>query len=131
MYKLSNNPIFPKNEGNQKGVYVIIVLDNNVPKIIKRILGDDHDGVLYIGQTQRSFTDRVEMFKRVMSTENKTIAHSGALNIKENKALRDYLKNCELVVKIFPSDNPKELEGEMIMAYKEVFGEVPPLNSSN
>lgn len=129
-YSINNNPILPANFANQQGVYIIYALNTDMtPQPISRILGIDNNGILYIGETT-NFKKRLELFRRVMSPANASIAHSGALNLKELPALRQrFPANC-IYVKVFPHQNPNAEETRMIEEYRQEFGEVPPLNGS-
>jgi hypothetical protein len=131
-YSINNNPILPANLANQKGVYVIYALNpNETPQAINRVLKTDILGRLYIGQTtKQTFKDRLDMFRRVMNPNYAATAHSGGLNLKEIPALRNrFPSNC-IYVQVFPHQNPKAEEERMIEAYRQEFGEVPPLNGS-
>ena len=131
-YSILNNPILPGNLIDLKGVYILYALNlDKTQQPINRVLATDEDGVLYIGQTtKQTFRERLEMFRRVMNPAYAATAHSGALNLKEIPALRlRFPPNC-IYVQVFPCENPKEEEQRIIEAYRQKFGEVPPLNGS-
>lgn len=131
-YPINNNPILPANLANQKGVYVIYALNSDeTPQVINRVLKTDKNGVLYIGQTtDQDFKKRLDSFKRVMNPTLAANNHSGALNMKEIERLRERFPITTLFVSIIPSATPKQEETRMIEAYRQEFGEVPPLNGS-
>lgn len=130
-YPLTNNPILPDNLANKKGVYIVIALRNGVRQPIPRILKTDKNGILYIGQTtDQDFETRIKNFRTVMNPSNAADNHSGALNIKQIKKLRDAFPIESLQVEIFPSETPKFDETKRIEDYRQEFGEVPPLNGS-
>jgi hypothetical protein len=117
-------------ESNSTGVYVIHVLNKNkLPKIINRLLDSDEYGILYIGQsTKQSMKTRIDFFKKVSNPDSKSTAHSGAMNFKEIKLLRDRFNLNSLYVTLHPHKTPKKFESELIEIYRQKFGEVPPLN---
>ena len=131
-YPINNNPILPANLANQKGVYVIYALNpDESPQPLNRVLKTDKNGVLYIGQTtDQDFKTRLDSFKRVMNPALAANNHSGALNMKEIEHLRERFPITTLFVSIIPSAAPKQEETRMIEAYRQEFGEVPPLNGS-
>jgi hypothetical protein len=130
-YSLLNNPILPPDISDQIRVYVLYALNADLtPQLISRVLGNDPRGILYIGRTtEQSFRDRVHMFRRVSNPNYSATAHSGALNFKQIVALRDKFPVESLYVQVLPNAFPKTEEQRMLEAYRQQFGEVPPLNS--
>jgi hypothetical protein len=131
-YSLLNNPILPPNISGQIGVYVVYALNPDLTPqvIIARVLGNDPNGVLYIGRTTgQTFKDRVHMFRRVSNPDYGATAHSGALNFKQIAALRQRFPTECLYIQVFPHAFPKNEEQRMLENYRQQFGEVPPLNS--
>jgi len=131
-YSLKNSPILPKELGNKVGVYIIYALNPDLsPQPINRVLGVDSTGVLYIGQTtKQDFNTRITKFKSVMNPSLAATKHSGALNFKEIQKLRERFPISALYVSVISSDNPKQDETRLIEEYRQIFGEVPPLNGS-
>jgi len=79
----------------------------------RNALGNDNDGVLYIGKAIL-FTNRVICGRRYWREMN------------ENLRLKFPYEN--LCVSLTPSENPDELEKEKIYDYCKIYGEPPPLN---
>jgi hypothetical protein len=131
-YSLNNSPILPNEIGQQQGVYILYALNSDLsPQPINRVLGIDTNGVLYIGQTtQQDFKTRISKFKSVMNPNLAAKKHSGALNFKEIQKLRERFPISALYVSIIPSSKPKQEESRLIEEYRQIFGEVPPLNGS-
>lgn len=132
LYSLNKSPILSKELGQKKGVYVIYALNPDLsPQPINRVLGADINGVLYIGQTtHQDFQTRIGKFLSVMNPNLAARNHSGALNFKEIIRLREKFPLSVLYFSIMPCDNPKIEETRLIEEYRQIFGEVPPLNGS-
>ncbi len=101
--------------------------DRNEIITINRALGNDNDGVLYIGKAIL-FTNRVINLK-------KSLAYKSGAHICGRRYWREMNENLRLkfpyenlCVSLTPSENPDELEKEKIYDYCKIYGEPPPLN---
>jgi hypothetical protein len=116
--KLSHN--------DQGGVYRLIAIENETgctPKPLNRVAGRDPTGTLYIGATDRPIKNRLG---------NLVSAHRADYASKPHRLLSQPL------TKLFPMDRlafsceysatPWQREAELLMAYENEFGELPPNN---
>ena len=110
------------------GVYKIIAVQDEQRITIKRFLGYDRNGVLYIGKAN-SFLDRVINLKKSISPEYKGSSHICGRRYKANPSIAIQFPFEILFIELTQSDNPVDLEKNMLIDYRLVFGEVPPLNA--
>ncbi len=110
------------------GVYKIIAIrDGNIIPI-KRFLGIDDTGVLYIGKATL-FTNRVIDLKKSISPFYNGSSHICGRRYKSNPNIALQFPFPILFIELIQSDKPEELERELLNDYRLVFGEVPPLNA--
>ncbi len=143
-------------EKNQKfskeaGVYIICACENDseltdIP--IKRFIGEDRRGILYIGKGVKMH-GRVSEFCRYIKADskvNKNWNHPGGkrlwhiLQNDENKQKINndisldnlYVTFIEVEIKQgdAPTDKAEEKEQELLRLYFKEYGEVPPLNGT-
>ncbi len=117
-----------KEWGNIGGVYKLIAMSNGAPVAVDRFLGKDSDGVLYIGKAN-AFLDRVINLKKSILPQYVGTSHDCGTRYKSHQVIGERFPLSELYIQLWPSDNPTELERELLKAYRNCFGEVPPLNA--
>lgn len=110
------------------GVYKLFSMKNGQRTPVNRSLGTDPNGILYIGKAT-SFLDRVINLKKSIAPEYNSASHKGGLRYKSNKKIASLFPYEDLHIEILPSIAPGLLESEELAQYKEVFGEVPPMNA--
>ena len=114
--------------GNGGGVYFLFCFDaDNSIVPISRLLGNDVEGVLYIGMAT-SFLNRVIELKKSLSPEHISSSHECGARYKSHKAISQQFPYERLAVKLFTSDNPREAERDFLQKYYAEFGELPPFN---
>ncbi|MEQ8560962.1 MAG: hypothetical protein RID18_05580 [Cytophagales bacterium] len=112
----------------KSGTYRIIWIKNGNPQKIRRFLGDDPTGLVYIGRTKGSLLTRLKQFgaSAFLGSSN----HSAGNKYKRYKVLNSHVKPSELKVE-FKVESPNKAvnsEKAQIKKYAKHFGEVPPLN---
>ena len=113
---------------NKGGVYKIISVQNGQRTQIKRFLGNDLEGVLYIGKAT-SFIDRAINLKKSISPDFRGSSHICGRRYKSNPNIALQFPFCNLYLELILSENPGGLEREFLNKYCLVYGEVPPLNA--
>lgn len=103
------------------GVYKLVA-----DKPIGRLLGDDNDGVLYIGKgVILSSSSRVGKF--INALNNTESRHDGGGRLNAPNILDKFpIKNLKIEITL--TEAPKELESNLLQKYNEEFGELPPFN---
>ena len=110
------------------GVYKIIAVQDGQRITIKRFLGYDKNGILYIGKAN-SFLDRVIDLKKSISPEYQGTSHICGRRYKSNPNIARQFPFSILFIELIHSDKPDELEKDLLNDYRLVYGEVPPLNA--
>lgn len=110
------------------GVYKIIAVTDGRRVPINRFLGTDNEGVLYIGKAT-SFLDRVLDLKKSLAPNYKGKAHICGRRYKSLPKIVEHFPFETLHVDLIPSDTPEVLEAQLLDNYRQVYGEVPPLNA--
>jgi len=116
---------------DKAGVYVIHWIASNKKGLtICRVAGKDEEGVLYIGKTEKqTLFERVCDFKKAVLENYKSEGHSGGRSYNASKALKAMIKPEDMGVELFPSSDPEKAETRCLAAYRDKYGELPPLNS--
>ena len=128
-YRLSDQELWGKiNEdfGSKGGTYKLCYKENGKVRVIGRLLGEDSDGILYIGKAV-SFLERVIELKKDPSY--KTDTHICGRRYNKNKKIQMSFPYRNLFIQLSGHDNPEEKEKELLHEYFNRFGEVPPLNA--
>jgi hypothetical protein len=127
--KLSNN-FFWQTIPSKPGVYHIYSLDpKNKPKKLQRLIGKDEEGILYIGKSE-NLRERLRMLWRVLNPDLNATAHTFGEKYNTYQVLKSNFPLNTLAIKFRCSNNAKELEIKLIDEYINIFGEVPPFNST-
>ena len=113
---------------NKGGVYKIIAVKAGERVSINIFLGTDASGVLYIGKA-RSFLSRVVNLKKTLSPNYNSSAHICGRRYKANHNIAKRFPYDVLHVELLQTDNPDQLERELLVEYARIYGEVPPLNA--
>lgn len=123
---------FHKTIPNSPGVYKIYSLnEKGKPHILSRLLGNDEEGVLYIGQSEK-LNDRLRLLFRVLHPEKyKATAHTFGDKYRINNSLKMKFPVKSLAISFEKVDDAKTCEEKLIRKYSEKFGEVPPCNSNS
>jgi excinuclease UvrABC nuclease subunit len=112
------------------GIYRIYSIDgNDNPHPLTRVLGTDSDGVLYIGKS-KNLRERVRMLWRVLQPNYGATAHTFGINYKSLEVIRNAFPYETLAIEYETNEDPKEYEKVQIEIYRQIYGEVPPLNGS-
>lgn len=110
----------------KSGIYILFLERENNPVTINRFLGNDDNGVLYVGKCD-NFLDRVINLKKSILQNGSS--HICGRRLKKIKQHNKILNLNELKVKIIQDINPKEKETKFLEEYFQKFGEIPPLNA--
>jgi excinuclease UvrABC nuclease subunit len=112
------------------GVYKIFSLnDNDEPRRLPRVLGVDQSGILYIGRSG-NLNDRLRMLWRVLQPNYRASAHTFGMNYKSLQVIQDAFPYDTLAIEFEENSEAKQLEKSLLEAYRQIYGEVPPLNGS-
>jgi excinuclease UvrABC nuclease subunit len=112
------------------GIYRIYSLDENEnPRHLQRLLGTDKDGILYIGKSE-NLNDRVRMLWRVLQPNYRATAHTFGVNYKSLQVIQNAFPLDTLAIEYEENDTAKVYEKSLIETYRQLYGEVPPLNGS-
>ena len=112
------------------GVYILKCsesINDFSPIKINRFLGNDEDGVLYIGKAN-CFLDRVANLKKSISPNYKSSSHECGSRYKSSEKIKSKFPFDKLYVQLSGSSNPLELEKKYLKKYEDKFGELPPFN---
>lgn len=126
MFRLNNKVEIDEKAGAESGVYKIYWVKNHQSQVICRLCKNDKSGLLYIGQTEGALVNRLNEFRcsAFLNSSN----HIAGKKYRQNETLKKLIRQEEIVAEIFPCNNPKKKETEMLLEYKNKYGEVPPLN---
>lgn len=115
---------------SRPGIYKIYSLDeNDNPRHLQRLLGIDEEGVLYIGKSE-NLNDRVRMLWRVLQPNYRATAHTFGVNYKSLQVIQDAFPLDTLAIDFEENNMAKIYEKSLIENYRQLYGEVPPLNGS-
>jgi hypothetical protein len=112
-----------------RGVYFIHSYNDKIPKKLDRVLGQDEEGILYIGKSE-NIRERLRMLWRVLNPKLTATAHTFGTKYNANKKLREAFPFNSMFISYRISNEPKILEFKLLEKYFTKFGEVPPFNSS-
>ena len=129
-FKINNENLWSQidlNYGDSVGIYKIIWIRDNKPKIIPRLINSDNQGVLYIGKAQR-FLDRVLDLKKSLLPKYKTDNHDFGKRYYNTPILKQNIALDELFIDLTSSNNPELLERNELDKYYITNGELPPFN---
>lgn len=110
------------------GVYKIVAVRDGRRVPINRFLGTDPNGVLYIGKAA-CFLDRVINLKKSISPDMRGTSHICGRRYKSQPAIAKQFPYEILHTELICSEQPDKLENNLLKAYANEFGEVPPLNA--
>lgn len=113
--------------GQTGGVYNLICIQDKQRIPIARLLSIDNNGILYIGKAT-SFLNRVIELKKSLSKEYETLSHEAGYRYLENDKIQNRFPYEDLYVLLKPADDINKAEKDMLNAYIQKFGELPPLN---
>ncbi len=117
-----------KEFGSGGGIYILSCLDKDEAIIpISRFLGEDTEGILYIGMAS-CFLDRAIDLKKSLSPAHSSRAHECGVRHKSHEAISLHFPYHQLVLKLVGFANPRMAEIEALQAYVKKYGELPPLN---
>jgi len=131
-YFLITDPDFYPNVPTMGGVYRLHCFANDEGSDVMpvpRVLGVDHEGILYIGKAT-AFTDRVINLKKAISPEFRGTSHICGRRYKNPhyQSFGERFPASRLCVSFEPTSTPEKSEREALIAYVMRFGELPPLN---
>lgn len=110
------------------GVYVLSCVDEKeIPIPVGRLLGEDLDGVLYIGMAN-SLLDRVTELKKSLSPDHISSAHECGSRHKSDALISERFPYERLRVDLIAAEDPRAAEQDALAKYLAKFGELPPLN---
>lgn len=125
-----SNTDFHLNIPDVPGIYKIFSLDeNDVARPLSRVLGKDPLGILYIGKSE-NLKDRVRMLWRVLQPNYRASSHTFGTNYKSLQVIRDAFPYDTLAIEYEENPEAKIYEKSLIESYRQLYGEVPPLNGS-
>ena len=118
---------------DRHGIYVIHwIASNHKGKTICRVASKDPEGILYIGKAGGlTLIKRISIFKRVINPKLKSDNHSGGEAYNASKAIQNLIRAEDMGVALFTvkDETPEEAEKRYLAAYRNKYGELPPLNS--
>ena len=110
------------------GIYTLSCVDENGTTIpIGRLLGEDPDGILYIGMAA-SFHDRVIDLKKSLSPKHVSRSHECGVRHKSHAGVSNRFPYDRLHLEMVSAADPRAAEREALQLYIDKFGELPPLN---
>lgn len=112
---------------NRKGVYRLIALNeasNFMPAPLSRVCGTDETGTLYIGASKQSLANRLASLVMTHRSDYKVKPRAPL-----SKLLRERFPADKLAMSWEYTEEPWQREADLLMAYEEAFGELPPRNS--
>jgi len=117
----------------KNGFYKIYALNKKgKPRSIRRVLGNDKEGIIYIGcAPKQTLKKRLDNFRLCVVPGYKTTNHSGGKRYKSLKAFQEEFPYKTLAVTYQVSNKSKQREKAMLEEYSQQYGEVPPLNNSS
>jgi hypothetical protein len=127
---LKPQPLIPENLiCDYEGVYKIHIYDKSKPLTISRLLCNDKQGVLYIGQSEgkEGVAKRLKGFLTNINN-SKSNSHTAGFKIANRTKLKTFLKNKQLFFTCYQDSNPTTAERNELNNYIKKFGETPPLN---
>lgn len=98
------------------GVYFIQSYNDKLPNKLYRFLGQDEEGVLYIGKSE-NIREKLRMLWRVLNPKLKATAHTFGTKYNENKKLSEAFPLKSLYVSYRITTEPKKLESELLNKY--------------
>lgn len=126
MFRIDTKKTIDINTELKPGIYKIFWIKNGQPQAISRILGEDKNGLLYIGKADGTVGERLNQF-RCTAFLNST-NHSAGLKYRKSEALKNAIKKEELLFVAEYCNEPLDTERKLIKKYRDFYGEVPPLN---
>jgi hypothetical protein len=113
--------------GTSGGVYKVSCLreDGLEPVPVSRLLGQDPEGVLYIGMAA-SFLDRVIELKKSLSPQHVSRGHECGARHKRHEGIASAFPYERLAVTFMSADAPRVVEQQALAEYFSHFGELPP-----
>lgn len=116
--------------GQSGGIYKLSCLrDGSTEELVpvQRLLGEDPEGVLYIGMAA-CFLERVIELKKSLSPRHVSRGHECGARHKEHDRLAQAFPYERLMVSFIASESPRDAEQHALQDYFNSFGELPPLN---
>jgi hypothetical protein len=111
-----------ENEVPVNGVYIIMA-NEEIPRCLK----PDPQGILYIGRGNiMSYHNRIG--KLINSFNEQPRFHEAGIRFHRNPLLQNRFPISSLKVGITLTEEPEELEKQLLQDYFQAFGDVPPLN---
>ncbi|MFD1314236.1 GIY-YIG nuclease family protein [Namhaeicola litoreus] len=110
------------------GVYRIYWIKNGKRQPIKRFMGSDKTGLIYIGESI-NIRKRLNEFRNAAFGKSQE-SHVGGKKIFRLDILKSHIQKKDLFFE-FEYTEPNEhrdRENQLLEHYKQKFGEVPPLN---
>jgi hypothetical protein len=95
-------------------------------KPIKRLLGEDTNGILYIGKGD-IFSNQTRIGQFINSINGTENDHGAGVRYRE---LQELYPLDSLKLKVELINNSRTMEAERLISYQKEFGELPPLNRS-
>jgi hypothetical protein len=106
------------------GVYRLIALDvNGKPMPLNRVCGVDETGTLYIGATDRQLLNRLGGLVKTHRAD-----YAGQPHRQLSIPLTDRFPADRLAISWEYTEMPWPREAELLMAYEDELGELPPNN---
>lgn len=118
------------------GTYILHWFKNGKPRKICRLLDTDCDGVLYIGETEKTLYSRVtSLATAILSNSKKNqsepVEKGHKAFSKKFFRIRKQIDVNDLYVEVINCKiSPKEDESKLIEEYVAEYGELPPLNGN-
>jgi len=137
IYPLSGSGPAIRNDFKEaNGTYILHWYKGDKPRGISRLLGNDCEGILYIGETTGPLYDRVSLLETAIRNNSKEgqpkPAESGHAQIgKKFYRIRRHIKLTDLRIEVIRCiEDPKKDESKLLEEYVAEFGELPPFNGN-
>lgn len=128
-FHLPDSDYFGEKHHGYCGVYRLIALaseDDARPATLNRVAGQDASGTLYIGQSSVLSRRLNELLRSGWGHRNED-SH-GAISMLKQIPLLNYLPKKVGISLLFTVRDSCMVEGDLIRAYMNSFGDTPPLN---
>ena len=109
------------------GVYRLIALADSsdfTPALLCRVCGTDETGTLYVGASKQSLANRLGSLVMTHRPE-----YTSKTRAPLSRKLDERFPPGKLAMSWEFTDEPWQREAELLSAYEEAFGELPPRNS--
>ena len=110
-------------------VYIIRSKPNSNYKSIQRVLANDEEGILYIGEGRGE--SRLARLVESVSPSYNSANHGFGVKFKSDPRFQEQFPYETLYIELIATNAHKQIEKEKLSDYEERFGELPPFNKKS